>query len=398
MTMRNSPKRVLRRRVFYFPGFDPRSLGKYAGPMREEGSAHGGESFSMERPRKIAPNIHRTTLKLGPKLGTEGETVVTDYDFLLWRDLVSARMKAPLHRVFLMLAQDFAHYLTSGIFRRVLQTEWRMFACFIYPYWMAVAFLLAAAACFWLGAGLAASLPSAFGIATGAALAAAFMIASQRSDGVHFVYWLAHYYRFSRDVAAGRTPLLRARRTQFAAEIIAARASGAYDEILIVGHSAGALQAILTLDGCRPKLAASGTTPLSLITIGQNISLITLQPEAKAVRGAVVRQAQDQGVLWVDISSYADWMSFPLHDPARTADMPKIPDTAGPIVAGAQFKRIYASEKLRWARGRIMRMHFLFFHANAKPGRWDWFDILLGSQLLSARYTKDAERHNEAPE
>ncbi|MEO0913880.1 MAG: hypothetical protein AAFY59_12975, partial [Pseudomonadota bacterium] len=208
------------------------------GLVEEEGMCLGGSAGI-----NIAGAV-RLAKEMGP-----GHTIVTDYDFLLWRDLVSARMKAPLPKVFRLLASDLWHYLRTGTFHRVLQAEWRMFLCFIYPYWMSLAFLLGAGLCVWLAFSLAASagLPWLLAAAGGLLLALAFLAATRRTDGIHFVYWLAHYYRFSRDAAAGRTPLLRTRREGFAAEILAARASGAYDEILIVGHSAGALQAILAL-------------------------------------------------------------------------------------------------------------------------------------------------------
>ncbi|MEO0913881.1 MAG: hypothetical protein AAFY59_12980 [Pseudomonadota bacterium] len=43
-----------------------------------------------------------------------------------------------------------------------------------------------------------------------------------------------------------------------------------------------------------------------------------------------------------------------------------------------------------------MRLHFLFFHANARSGQWDWFTTICGPEPLSQRYAHPPAR-SDAP-
>ncbi len=386
MTESEAPRSVTRRRVFYIAGFDPRPVGIYARTMREQGEAYAAlheRRFAMGKRKDLAPHLHRWELSmLSP--GAECET---EYDFLVWNDLVSQRMDRALPEIYRMALGDLLHFLRLGLFRRVWAADRRMFGCLIYPYWLLPAFLGASVLAGLWAYGLVQSASGLWpaGLLAGFAVAGLLMLWVARNDGRHFALWLAHYYRFAREEALGSAESLVARRAAFAREIREARASGRYKEVLVVGHSAGALQAVLTLDEGVEE-SAGDATPLGLITIGQNTSLFSLNPEAERARAALARLAARRDLTWVDISSGEDWISFTRLDPTLAADMPAIGQKTGPIVLGAGFRAIFSRKQVRWGRMSVLRGHFLFFHANAEPGLWDWYDIILGQGTLAERF------------
>ncbi|QHQ34318.1 hypothetical protein [Algicella marina] len=375
--------RPFRRRVFFVPGFDPRSIGTYGALLKSEGQKYAGDAFEMGRRRSTGPCLERWPLTLHH----DAQVVQTDYEFFVWRDLISNWMDVGLLETFRRLVGSGVLYIRSGTLRRVWQADKKMFACLIYPYWMACVMVALSIGLAWLVAAVFPDGPIGriTGVVAGIMVAIIFLRWLRSVDGAHYVFWLTHYFDFSirRDLPIHAE--IEARRKMLADAIAEARASECYDEILIVGHSAGAMQAIHCIADHGVAIANAGNTPVTVLTVGQNLSLRTLQPAAESERNAVLTVAGQDYFAWIDVSSTKDWISFALLSPVQARDMKHNKPLDKPLITECNFIDLFDRATLRWSGRNMIRAHFLFFHASKNRAAWNWYDIILGPSLVRER-------------
>jgi pimeloyl-ACP methyl ester carboxylesterase len=144
-----------------------------------------------------------------------------------------------------------------------------------------------------------------------------------RRPDLHLDILLADW-RFAIDVARGRHAAYAARITRFADEIAAALGRPGVDEVLLVGHSLGAVFAVEALaEALRrdPGLLRAGPR-FALVGLGPSVLKIALHPAAGRLRAALARLADTPGLVWVDHSSRRDVLSFERSEPIATLGLP----------------------------------------------------------------------------
>ncbi len=305
--------------------------------------------------------------------------VATHYQFVRWDDLIEAAGDRPLWRrvpLGLLAGLDF---IAGGALWGYFRTNWRYALFFLYPYVLFAGF---AAIGWFSGAFIAkASGLTVLGIVAGLAVFLALL------------HWLGRWlllpqlfddWIFARTYIRQGDPGLNRRLDRLAQELAAAARAGEADEILLLGHSLGAVLAIdladraLRLD---PGIASGRDgTPLTLVSVGSSVLKIGLHRGAKRFHAAVERVASSPGVFWAEYQALTDVMNFYKTDPIVEMGLTA---ATHPVVRIVRIKHMLHPAAYRRIRRSLFRVHCQFVSGNDVRAPYDYFMLLCGP--LSAR-------------
>jgi hypothetical protein len=149
------------------------------------------------------------------------------------------------------------------------------------------------------------------------------------------------------------------------------------DEILIIGHSLGAVLAIDMLDRAlrqNPDLGRRGPA-FGLATVGSSVLKIGLHRGAGRFRAAVARVAAQPSLIWADYQALRDVMNFYRTDPMAAMGLPS---TGKPIVRPVSLRKMLDPAAFRRMRHRFFRLHCQFISGNDRRAPYDYFMLALG--------------------
>ena len=393
---------VRRRHVFYLPGYDPEARSRYRLLFVRELTLYakrfGGGKREVGRASLSADGLVQSwRVKAHP--ATEGAE--TSYDVLLWDDIVARDAARSKFVSVALLVIGTLHALVAGKLAAFYRLNWKYGNIIVYPFVMLM--LLGAAAALigflvhaWLGEGVAGSgpLPSWLTLACGLLAGLASIRAAERLVNRIYFWQLLNDWVFNWQHGQGWRADYAARLDLFVDRIAErleafSRKGERIDEILILGHSTGALTAVevaARLIDRDPEIGTRGPT-LSLATLGSGMPLVAVQPQAVRVRADIASLVASRRIAWVDYVAPQDWVNFPRFNPVFDLDLPLEPSAilANPTIRSARFRDIIDEETYRKVRFRPFRMHFQFLMANDRPGDYDFFAMTLGPQTLGAR-------------
>jgi hypothetical protein len=193
-----------------------------------------------------------------------------------------------------------------------------------------------------------------------------------------------HDYAFSAGHRGAYPPALVARMEVFRARIAAALAED-WDEVLVVGHSSGAILGVTILaDLIREGLSARGPA-LGFLTLGQVVPMVSFLPEARKLRGDLAYLSTREELAWVDVTAPGDGCAFALCDPVAVSGVAPS-GKRWPLVLSCAFTQTFSPERWRKMRFRWFRLHFQYMCAFDRPGDYDYFRVTAGPLTLRARY------------
>ena len=342
----------MRRRVLFVAGFDPRGVKGYYQRLNEV----------------MAPYAAAGPLEnLGPiasawRWRTKDGTTETTFEFLHWDDIVDRNWRAK-GRLAAQLAAMRALwvYARCGLLARTSDgaraVRLALLAMGLAPPALAVAAMLFTLAVGALGAQL---FPYGCWLAA-PALAAALYLCDRAWRKLN-LEWLAKGFACIVETALGEQPNWDARCDAFAQRIAAAARDDETDEVVVIGHSLGAILAMLAAH----RYAASSATPrrIALATLGNIIPFYTWIEPGRAAMRAGEELAASPHVEWIDVTSGSD--------PASACRM-------GPLVGSGvetrrwdpEFHRILTPERFRYIRRRPLDFHFQYLKGADEPGGFD---------------------------
>ncbi len=380
---------VRRRKVFYISGFDPLGPRRYRELYRSEGPAQAkicGYQVDVSRVEKTGCGNYRWHVAHA----RDDLETSTEFEFLGWDDIVRHSIRPSLGYVYGLMFRTLWTYLSSGAIRAMWRLRSGPLIAGLVPAFLML-FYLAYAGMIGLSAGLlcagAFGLPTWLAVLAGGGAAFAAMHGTRFFEEQMMIYFMVNDLGYSAR-EAGRYPKpLSDRLDRFSERISEALQSGDYDEVLVVGHSSGAQLAISALSRCVARNGLEPGTQLGLMTLGQSIAMTSFLPEAHELRADLARVADEGRIFWLDVTAPGDGACFALTDPAancRAEGRP--PQTLNPVVISAAFKQTMEPGELRRYRWRLLRMHFQYLCAFAKPGCFDYFEITSGPVCLSTRF------------
>jgi hypothetical protein len=378
--------RVRRRRVFYIPGFDPIQTRRYRQFYRTEGPAQAAISgYALEVGRKPAGVVHGWSVSAQ----IDGEAVEAVVEVLAWADIIGGSMRRTVAATYGQMLRTAWIYVASGALFRLGRLRKGPTLAALYPVVMlTLQAVWAGLAGLALGLGLAWLVPGWAGVVLGALAGVGvgwlWLRAFKRWDRWFLAYYLMHDYAFSAGLWGAYPPELLARMEGFRARIRAALEEG-WDEVLVVGHSSGAILGVSILADLIREGGVGQGRVLSLLTLGQVVPMVSFLPEARKLRGDLAFLSTLEEVAWVDVTAPGDGCAFALCDPVAVSGV------AGegkrwPLVISCAFTQTFSPERWRRMRFRWFRLHFQYMCAFDRPGDYDYFRITAGPLTLRARY------------
>lgn len=373
---------VLRRRVFYIPGYDPIHPRRYRELYRKEGkdqAAISGYQIDLKPKTVKGPYGWHVT-------GTiDGHQTEAHVEVLVWADIVKSSMEKGIPGTYLQLVRTAWAYVGSGALFRLMRLRKGPMIAALYPITFLLMQLLVSVLAGWgIGALVAHLTHPAVGWLVVAGLVWAMLRAFKRWDNKIFAYYLMHDYAYSAQARGANPPELEARMAQFRAAIAEAMA-GDFDEVLVVGHSSGAHLAVSILsDLIRAGLPAS-RPGLAFLSLGQVVPMVSFLPEARRLRGDLAYLSARDELTWVDVTAPGDGCAFALCDPVAVTGVAPAAKR-WPLILSAAFTQTLSPERWKELRWRFFRLHFQYLCAFDRPGDYDYFQITAGPLTLAQRY------------
>lgn len=376
--------KVRRRQVFYIPGFDPSPARRYREMYRREAALQSQVSGHVIR---LTPGT-----KQGWQVAAtiDGAEVTAEVEVLVWSDIVRARMHHGISATYGQLARTAWIYLSTGALWRVLRLRKGPAIAIGYPVfhllWQLAVALGVGFGLFWA---LSVLIPGIAGQGTGALAGIAAFVALlrifKRLDGRLRAHWLIHDYAYASQHRGAHPAELEARMTDFGTQIRAALQTDV-DEVLVVGHSSGAILAISILSDLIRAGLPVGHPPLGFLSLGQMVPMLSFLPDAIRLRDDLNFLSQREEVTWIDVTAPGDGCCFALCDPVAVTGVAPSTGKKWPLVISCAFSQTLSPEKWQAMRWRWFDLHFQYLCAFDQPGDYDYFRITAGPLTLADRY------------
>jgi hypothetical protein len=370
---------IARRHIFHLAGYDPVSVASLHRRFRRElaifARTWGIEAGAEGIERHEDFSCWKTTAR------GRNWAVTSVYEPLDWHDIVRADMQQPLH---VLLRRGFcaaADFITSGTVGRYFASSLSYALFFFVPF---VYVLLLAVLSIALGAAVVIAIGTQLlhlALATAIAVAAFPLLMRSLGKWLRAQQGLADWM-FSRDYLYGRRRDVKRRIEAFAARIAACARAREADEIVLIGHSLGAILLIDVLAHAferHPDLGCSGIK-FSVLTVGATIPKLSLHPAGGWLRSCAERVASEPAIEWTEYQCRSDTISFYKFHPVALEPLGPGNDTRKPLV-----RRIRMREMLSLGtrlglhlRLNLMRLHYQFVMANERRASYDYFMFVCG--------------------
>ena len=297
--------------------------------------------------------------------------VETDYRLVRWDDVIETLSRRTMFWRIPLGIVAFLDFVVSGALWAYLQTNWRYAGFFLYPFLMLGALVVVSVLIGVLAVKASGSI--LVGVLASVLLLAALLVGPWRWLHLDALFddWI-----FSRQYVRKGNSILEQRLNRLAAEIVAA-ANRDVGEILVIGHSLGAVLAVdlldraLTLD---PALGARNS-PVTFLTIGSSVLKIGVHNGATRFRAAVARVALSPRIFWGDYQARVDIMNFYNLNPMAWM---ALPPEDGPVIRLVEIGRMLEHAMYRRIRLRFYRLHCQFVSGNDKRASYDYFMLVCG--------------------
>lgn len=379
--------RVRRRTVFFIGGYDPRGPAFHYGLYSEHAPRQGrisGTAFDVGPRRNQGHLVSRWAVAAEH----DGERVETDYWLLRWDDLVRARWKQKTTVQMVDIFRRITAFARAGLYPILIGQAKPVLAAGFFPVAaLALYTLVVTAAVAGLSAGaFHLAKPGvwawALTVLPWLALAAAFFAGWRWLDRQLALSWLNRCFGSLQDSA--RDPSAdEARCDTFARMIDEAVTADPPDEVMIIGHSLGALHAVrttarlLALD----ETLGRGPTRLSLLTLGQTFAVYTPLSDDRNFRRDLAKVAASDRLAWLDETSPADPVSSCGLDPLNGLE---VPGRLWPVRRSPRFHLLVSPAAYRRLKLSPFDFHFQYLKSGEIAGDYDFFRITAGPDLLLA--------------
>jgi pimeloyl-ACP methyl ester carboxylesterase len=371
---------IARRHVYHLAGYDPidaeaqhRRFGRQLDIFRRTWNVSASLS-PLEQPD--GRHAARWTVNAqGPDWQVEAV-----HEVWRWDDIVRADFLRPLPVRLGKAAVAYADFIATGTMFRYVMANQRYAIFFLFPLLALVLF----AAGGWLGAyvfvavlGLSGPIAVLAGIGSGIAV---FLILLRWPGARWRVQQLLDDWIFARDYFYGRRPDAEARLDEFAEALVARVRAGGVDEIVIVGHSLGAmfaLDVVVRALARDPDLGRHGV-PVCVLTIGATIPKFALHPSAHRIRETIARVVAEPSVAWVEYQSRADTISFYRFDPVALKRIAGDRLDGKPVIRRVQIHDMLTPESFARYRRNVLRLHYQSVMANERRAPYDYYLMVCG--------------------
>jgi hypothetical protein len=364
-------KSVAKRLVFHIGGYDPITSDVSAQQRFVREIARFQRTWSV---KAAVDGSHDTADQIQWNVTTTGPDwlVETDYRLVRWHDVIEVFGRRSTGARISVGILAFLDFVLAGTLWRYLLTNWRYAGFFLYPFVMFGTLIAAAFLISVFAFKITVSIP----IATGGGLfgIAAVLVGPWRwlHLGDLFDDWI-----FSREYIRRGNSEIEQRLDRLATELVAAASNFAADEILVIGHSLGAVLAVDLLDRALKLDPALGRNkiPVAFLSVGSSILKVGLHPKAIRFRTTMERVAQSRAIFWGDYQALIDPLNFYKSQPM--ADMGLSTENEA-TVRVVKLSRMLDHDMYRRIRLNFFRLHCQFVSGNDRRTSYDYFMLTCG--------------------
>jgi hypothetical protein len=306
--------------------------------------------------------------------------VEATHEVLIWDDIVRGDFERPLQVRLLNAVRVYGDFIATGTMFRYIVANPRYAGFFLFPVLSLALFAVGG----WFFAYLLTALLGLEGIVAavvGLAAGVAAFLGLLRWPGRRWrVQQLLDDWIFAHDYLHGRRPDVDARLDRFAQALVARSRDSALDEIVIVGHSLGAMLAIdmlvrgLALD---PDFGRRGVA-ICLLTVGATIPKFALHPRAEDIRDRIARVVAEPSIAWTEYQSRDDTISFYKFDPVSLTRVAGDRLEGKPVIRRVQIHDMVTAETFARCRRNILRLHYRSVMANDRRAPYDYYLLACG--------------------
>lgn len=369
-------KPVAKRLVFHIGGYDPITSDVSAQRRFVREIARFQRTWSV---KAVVGDLHDTADQIQWNVTTTGPDwlVETDYRLVRWYDVIEVFGRRSIGSRISVGILAFLDFVFTGTLWRYLLANWRYAGFFLYPF---VMFGLLIAAAVLIGV-LAFKITGSIPIATGGGLFGFAAVLAGPWRWLHlgnlFDDWI-----FSREYIRCGNSQIEQRLDRLATELVAAANNFAADEILVLGHSLGAVLAVDLLDRALKLDPALGRnkTPVTFLSVGSSILKVGLHPEAARFRMAMERVTKSRAIFWGDYQAIVDPLNFYKSRPMAEMGLSKENEATVKIVRLSQMLDDDIYQRIRL---NFFRLHCQFVSGNDRRTLYDYFMLTCGP--ISAR-------------
>ena len=380
---------VRRRCVFYISGFDPKGAGHYHALYREQAARHASASavaLAVGRRTKLDDGNAAWQLDCG-----EGASAVTThYEFMRWDDVVRNHWPKRTLTLWWQVIWASLFNLRHGSLWAMYQLSWPPAVALVAPFALLCAVLLGLP----LGFGLAAWGAwwawghAGWAVAAGLVVAAGLAVLGRMLESRFSMYWMMRSYHFTARQALGQTPDLEERLDAQADKLAQRLAQGDDDEVLVVGHSSGAIMAAIVVARAlqrSPQLLQQRHRRLSLLTLGQWLPLLGVLPMAARFREELATLAAEPQLDWIDFSAPPDGCCFALCDPLQAVGL-RGERRLRLKLLNPRFADMFDAATYQRLKKDRLALHFQYLHLGAQPVDYNYVAITAGPKTLWDRF------------
>jgi len=365
--MNDSP---LKRKVFYIPGFDPRS------------EAHYKKLLLTEFP-EIKDNLR---FNKKDRIVFQKDDLEIDYEILSWHNQVKQNWAVGVFENLGNVYTIFKESLIKGAYYRLFHVckksaFQKTFISYLFAIWF-VLFLLG----LWEITQRVLESHYLFAFFLTVAFVLLNVFVYYILDKLN-MFWVARVMNFFVVYSNEESPSIAEIENKFKHRIEQVLKKGEYDEIVLISHSVGT---ILCLSVFADLVLEQKDNRLTVITLGHCVTGVNMIKSSKWYLDKM-RRLENRKALWVDIASGKDAVAFYKINPAHFVESK--PD----ITISAGFHRIFKKEFYKSLKWRFYAIHFLYLVHPDFPEKsvFNYSKLLFDEQLI-LNLKKMAPNHQES--
>lgn len=324
----------IKRLVLNFPGFETTSSVHQIERLTAGGLKTAKMwGFELNTDEIVESSVAQKTVT---DFGSKGKnwTADTRYVHFSWSDIIEKYEEKSYPASLFRHFPKYLSFFLDGSVIKYAKSSMRYWGFTVYPLLLMFVFALIASAM----AQLALASFGTHWIFTAIAAFILFLVFCKFPGDRFYVNLSVNDWAFARDMCNGSNPEITSRFDHFA-EILAEEVKNIDpDEILLVGHSFGSVWATNALAIAlekEPQLLEGRR--VTFLALGSSLLKIGLVPEADFLRSAAKRVTSTQNMLWHEIQTKTDFISFYKSDPF--APMQIISPECDVIVHRVNFKK-----------------------------------------------------------
>ncbi|MCR6575457.1 DUF829 domain-containing protein [Campylobacter insulaenigrae] len=375
-------KECKQREVFYIAGYDPRGYRHYYTMFKKnlilqnEVSNYDLQISKSEAKEKLYPCWHIKT-----------KTTDIKYTFLAWNDIVKKNWSENIKDALYDFYSFFKIYTITGLFIKFGKESFNQLITGYYPF-----FYVLLSGIFTLFCAFGSlyyfeeKIHFIFGILAFVLCLLIFPKIFYKLGKKLAVFWIARICSFCANWEKNKQGELEQRIKYFSERVFDCLKRHADDEnyeLILCAHSVGTILCVNVLTQVLEKCEKENITfdNLKILTLGECIPLVSYQKKSHDFRKNL-EYLGTKKLFWYDFTSIIDGACFSQVDFIRTSG---VKANFGPKYLSAKFHTLYKKQDYAKIKRDKYKAHFLYLFATQIQGKYNFFDFIVGQNMLEER-------------